>query len=187
MEEGIRDLHSIQKHGWSPILFEGLLRSSRHWDGVLKYPQNYGTLLNDNQSLTNENISIVVERDDKPRILELKPAMFSILLQDQADTQSGVHMVGNHDVWAFPSSRDSGAAAPPAARQRLTGKLLQTIDNVWYRGKPKSLTSFIAFQNKVKLLVYDTYLRFEGDKGVVVITNIRHVSIGKQGTDFVND
>jgi hypothetical protein len=65
----------------------------------------------------------------------------------------------------------------------------QTFDNVWYlpdenRWRDMNL---LAFRDAGKLIVGDDSLEFRGKKEKVVIANVRHISYGKQGRDFVNN
>ena len=47
--------------------------------------------------------------------------------------------------------------------------------------------SLLAFKDSGRLLVLEDALEFQGKQERVVITDIRRVSLGKQGRDFVND
>ena len=65
----------------------------------------------------------------------------------------------------------------------------QTFDNVWYlpdenRWRDMNL---LAFRDAGKLIVGEDSLEFRGKKEKVVIANVRHISYGKQGRDFVNN
>jgi len=65
----------------------------------------------------------------------------------------------------------------------------QTFDNVWYlpdenRWRDMNL---LAFKDAGKLIVGEDSLEFRGKKEKVVIANVRHISYGKQGRDFVNN
>jgi hypothetical protein len=45
----------------------------------------------------------------------------------------------------------------------------------------------LAFRDSGKLIVYEDSLEFTGKKGQVKISDIKRVTIGKQGRDFVNN
>ncbi|MCJ7585598.1 MAG: hypothetical protein MUO30_12625 [Anaerolineales bacterium] len=65
----------------------------------------------------------------------------------------------------------------------------QTFDNVWYlpdenRWRDMNL---LAFRDAGKLIAGEDSLEFRGKKEKVVIANVRHISYGKQGRDFVNN
>jgi hypothetical protein len=54
----IRNLAEIQRHGWSPGLFEGLLRRSTHWGELKRVPSHYGTILRPIRSRSQQNSSL---------------------------------------------------------------------------------------------------------------------------------
>jgi hypothetical protein len=65
----------------------------------------------------------------------------------------------------------------------------QTFDTVWYlpdENKWRDM-NILAFRDSGKLIVSEDSLEFRGKKEKVVITNIRRISFGKQGRDFVNN
>lgn len=47
--------------------------------------------------------------------------------------------------------------------------------------------NLLAFRDAGKLIVSEDSLEFRGKKEKVVITNVRRISYGKQGRDFVNN
>ena len=47
--------------------------------------------------------------------------------------------------------------------------------------------NLLAFRDAGKLIVGEDSLEFHGKKEKVVITNVRRISYGKQGRDFVNN
>lgn len=64
-----------------------------------------------------------------------------------------------------------------------------TFDGVWYlphENRWRDL-NILAFKDTGKLTVGEHSIAFNGSKGTVVITDIRYVSYGKQGRDFVNN
>jgi len=64
-----------------------------------------------------------------------------------------------------------------------------TLDHIWYRPSENSWRdmNLLAFRDSGRLIIGDGTLEFQGGKGRVVIAGIRHVSIGKQGRDFINE
>ncbi len=65
----------------------------------------------------------------------------------------------------------------------------QTFHSVWYlphenRWRDMNL---LAFRDIGQLIVGEDSLEFLGRKEKVVITNVRRISYGKQGRDFVNN
>ena len=62
----------------------------------------------------------------------------------------------------------------------------QTFDNVWYRN-PKKRWRLRVFDDTGKLIVHDDSLEFQGKKQTMVITQVKRISSGKQGTDFVHE
>lgn len=63
------------------------------------------------------------------------------------------------------------------------------FNSVWYLPAENEWRdlNLLAFKDNGRLLVRDDSLEFQGAKGSVAITNVRRVSLGKQGRDFVND
>jgi hypothetical protein len=63
------------------------------------------------------------------------------------------------------------------------------LSHVWYlpsENRWRDL-NILAFRDSGDLIIGDDSLEFQGSKERVVISGIRHVSIGKQGRDFVSD
>jgi hypothetical protein len=65
----------------------------------------------------------------------------------------------------------------------------QTFDKVWYLSGDSIWRIFrlLAYQDVGKLIVSQSQLEFRSDQRVIVIDQMRRVSYGKQGRDFVND
>jgi hypothetical protein len=65
----------------------------------------------------------------------------------------------------------------------------QIFDTVWYlphENRWRDL-NLLAYKDTGKLRVAENSIEFSGGKETVVITNIRRVTLGKQGRDFVNN
>ena len=64
----------------------------------------------------------------------------------------------------------------------------QLFNEVWYfpRAKKWYGLNLLAFDDVGALTVLDNGLEFSGKKGAVLISNIRRVSYGKYGRDFIN-
>jgi len=63
-----------------------------------------------------------------------------------------------------------------------------TFDNIWYLPSENRWRDMqmMAFRDAGRLIVRDNSLEFQGKKDNVTITNIRRVSCGRQGRDFMN-
>ena len=64
----------------------------------------------------------------------------------------------------------------------------RTFDSVWYlphENKWRDL-HILAYRDIGKLTLSENSIEFQGGKETVVITNIKRVTFGKQGRDFVN-
>lgn len=61
--------------------------------------------------------------------------------------------------------------------------------SVWYLPDENTWRNFniLAFRDVGRLITYEDSLEFQGKKGTVLIKNIRRVTFGKQGRDFVNN
>ncbi len=69
------------------------------------------------------------------------------------------------------------------------GALASTFDDVWYlpeENKWRDL-NLLAYKDTGKLTFGNNAIEFKGSKETVVVTNIRRVTLGKQGRDFVNN
>jgi hypothetical protein len=67
--------------------------------------------------------------------------------------------------------------------------MIKTFEKVWYLpdvNRWRDL-NILAFRDVGTLTLDDNLIIFEGKKGKVEIRNVKRVSIGKQGRDFVND
>lgn len=64
-----------------------------------------------------------------------------------------------------------------------------TFESVWFLPKENKWSDKnpLAYTDKGSLVVGDNSIEFRGTKSAIVITNIRRVSYGKQGRDFVNN
>ena len=64
----------------------------------------------------------------------------------------------------------------------------QTFENVWYLPDENHWRNLqmLAFRDAGSLIVHDNSIEFRGKKGMVQINNIRRVTCGRQGRDFVN-
>ena len=63
------------------------------------------------------------------------------------------------------------------------------FDKVWYlphENKWRDL-NVLAYRDTGQLIVYDNSIEFKGKKETVIIKNVRYVSYGKQGRDFINN
>ena len=63
------------------------------------------------------------------------------------------------------------------------------FDSVWYLPHENTWRDFniLAYRDKGKLTVSENSIEFHGSKETVVITEIKRVTFGKQGRDFVNN
>ena len=63
-----------------------------------------------------------------------------------------------------------------------------TFDKVWFLPRERRWGELnLAYEDIGRLIVRPDSLEFLGRKGTLQITNIRSVSCGKQGRDFIND
>ena len=100
----IRNLRSIQQHGWEPTLFEGLLRNSSHWNELKSRPQHYGRVLEAQAMIDPNGIHVLIDADPL-RVLELTPFAFAALLAKQSRGVPGADIQATADIWAFPTSK----------------------------------------------------------------------------------
>lgn len=70
-----------------------------------------------------------------------------------------------------------------------TAMAAQVFTPVWYRPDENKWSdmNLLAFQDSGLLIVKDDSLEFEGQKHKVTLTQIKRISIGKQGRDFINN
>lgn len=63
------------------------------------------------------------------------------------------------------------------------------LNHIWYLPSENRWRdmNLLAFRDSGRLVVAHDALEFQGNKERVVISEIRRVSLGKQGRDFVND
>jgi hypothetical protein len=66
---------------------------------------------------------------------------------------------------------------------------ITTFNNVWYLPSENIWQNFntLAFRDSGRLIIHENSLEFNGNKGQVMITDIRRVTIGLQGRDFINN
>lgn len=65
----------------------------------------------------------------------------------------------------------------------------QTFDTVWYlphENRWQDL-NILAYRDTGMLTVAENLIQFQGGKETIVITDIRRVTFGRQGRDFVNN
>jgi len=65
----------------------------------------------------------------------------------------------------------------------------QTFDTVWYlpnENRWRDL-NLLAYRDVGRLTVHENSIEFNGRREAVVVTDVRRVSYGKQGRDFVNN
>ena len=65
----------------------------------------------------------------------------------------------------------------------------QMFSKVWYLPEENKWRDrkLLAFRDAGTLIVHEHSLEFQGKKGTVEITDVRRISYGKQGRDFVNN
>ncbi len=65
----------------------------------------------------------------------------------------------------------------------------QVFNSVWYLPSENTWQAgnLLAFRDAGRLTIDEGGLVFEGQKGRVAVTRVRHLSIGKQGRDFINE
>jgi len=63
------------------------------------------------------------------------------------------------------------------------------FDSIWYLPDENRWrdVNVLAYRDKGKLTVSENSIEFRGGKETVVITDIKRVTFGKQGRDFVNN
>lgn len=120
LNEHVRNLLEIQKQGWSPLMFSGLLAGSPHWNQIQDSPHHFGTLLQNQQQPDKEKMQVFIDVDSKPAVLELAPFTFASLLSNQAHNSKATLQSAGADVWATAAGSESekpflvhGEGTPP--------------------------------------------------------------------------
>jgi len=116
LTQEVRNLRTIQKQGWEPTLFEGLIRNSSHWEELQRTPQHYGRVLDDHAEPDPDGIHVLIDAD-RMRVLELTPFAFAALLANQPQGIPPAKIESSADVWAFPSTNGGLIVPPPATVQ----------------------------------------------------------------------
>jgi len=97
----IRELRHIQEQGWSPNLFEGLIRNSNHWQELKRNPHHYGRLLGDHDKVDPEKGIHLLLDAERTRVLELTPFAFARLLTHQTMGVPEAGTCASQDIWAL--------------------------------------------------------------------------------------
>jgi hypothetical protein len=116
--EHIRNYRAMQAHGWTPAIFEGLLRQSPHWAELASNPSNYGDVLADGRPIDPTKVQVVIDAD-KVRLLELTPFAFATLLGEQAAGAAKPRIIAARDVWAEIAGAKSGSPKPLVTNPQL--------------------------------------------------------------------
>lgn len=83
VQAAIERIMEMQQHSWTVILFQTLISRSQHWPRLQRHPEQYGTLVDRLSEVRPDSIPILLT--DRKLILELKPAMFEMLLTPTPD------------------------------------------------------------------------------------------------------
>jgi len=89
--------------------------------------------------------------------------------------------------WLAAVNRDRPQHRPLSANGNVP--MPQVFDTVWYlphENRWRDL-NLLAYRDSGKLIVRESSIEFSGHKESAVINNIRRVTLGKQGRDFIND
>src|SRR5262245_49117001 len=82
-----------------------------------------------------------------------------------------------------PGPGECRSVTPTARREDLIDVPLRTFEDVWYRGKTH--WSVLAFKDVGRLLVYETRLVYVGGSRTIVMTDVRKITRGRMGIDFI--
>lgn len=174
----INEFRDLNAHEYHTVLFDGLFKSSTHYDELNARPEHYGTLLDDQANFPEGMFPLFIDMD-KTRLLAIPPASLSLILSTKKRIESEIVAPG--DVWALPRELVAEKSNEPSAEEEIRKKHksypvprlsnLAPFQNIhgWNESKVVELQKRTADLSKFSIVTHDNLSDGGRGPGMVII------------------